>query len=96
MRVKSSESLRRWRKRRSFSQRELATLVDCSQNTISLLEKGGPDGMTTLSEDLALEIARRLDVPWEELFELRESPGVRRMTAGASVTGRARSGSDAA
>lgn len=85
MKVKNGETLRRWRKRKDYSQRDLAALVKCAQNTISLLETGQ---MITLSEDLAMQIARRLDVPWEELFEARESPGVRRLATGASSRGR--------
>jgi transcriptional regulator with XRE-family HTH domain len=81
MQVKDPETVRRWRKRRRYTQRELAFLVRCSQNTISLIEKGD---MLTMSEDLALELAYRLDVPWEELFERREHSGVRRLAHGAS------------
>jgi transcriptional regulator with XRE-family HTH domain len=77
MRVRDPQALKRWRERRGLSQRDLAFLCKCSQNAISLLEKGA---MQTCSEDLALTLARRLDVPWEDLFETRESPGMRRMT----------------
>lgn len=84
MRVRDPQALKRWRERRGLSQRELAYLCRCSQNAISLLEKGT---MQTLSEDLALTIARRLDVPWEDLFETRKDPGVRRVSP---VTGDAR------
>lgn len=80
MQVKDPAAIRRLRKRRKLTQRELAFLCRCSQNSISLLEKGD---MLTLSEDLALEIAERLDVPWEDLFVARESSGVRRMAHGA-------------
>lgn len=70
MRVKDPAQLRRWRKQRHFSQRDLAFLVRRSQSTIYLLETGG---MPTCTEDLALAIAARLDVPWEDLFEAHES-----------------------
>lgn len=85
MRVRDAERLRTWRKRRGLSQRDLAYLARCSQNAISLIEQGK---LLTLSEDLALEIARRLDVPWEDLFEPRESAGVRKMAHGASASSR--------
>lgn len=69
MKVKDPAALRRWRLQERLSQTELAFLVRRSQTTIYLLETGG---MKTLSEDLALAIAARLRVPWEELFELQE------------------------
>jgi transcriptional regulator with XRE-family HTH domain len=69
MKVKDPAALRRKRLNRKFSQRDLAFLVRRSQNTIHLLETGG---MKTLSEDLALLIAARLDVDWEEYFVLEE------------------------
>lgn len=81
MQVKDPEVIARWRKRRQLSQRDLAFLCRCSQNAISLIERGA---LPTLSEDLALTIAKRLDVPWEDLFVARASSGVRRMPRGAS------------
>lgn len=69
MKVKDPAKLRRKRLNRKYSQRDLAFLVKRSQNTIHLLETGG---MKTLSEDLALLIAARLDVEWEEYFDLEE------------------------
>lgn len=69
MKVKDPAKLRRKRLNRKFSQRDLAYLVKRSQNTIHLLETGG---MKTLSEDLALLIAARLEVEWEEYFDLEE------------------------
>lgn len=83
MQVKDPATVKRWRKHRRLTQRELAFLCRCSQNAISLIEKGD---MLTLSEDLALEIAYRLDIPWEDLFVARESAGVRRAAHGASAT----------
>lgn len=88
MKVKDRESLIRWRKRRDFTQRDLAMLCRCSQNTISLLERGG---MTTLSDDLALTIAARLQVPWEDLFEVRGASSTPNVTNGGNATGRAAS-----
>jgi len=88
MRVREAQALRRWRERRHLSQRELAFLARCSQNSIHLLESGQ---MPTLSEDLALTIARRLDVPWEDLFEAREGSGMRRVTTARLSTHQAAS-----
>lgn len=69
MRVKDPAALRRRRMNKRFSQRELAFLVRKSQNTISLLELGK---QKTLTEDLAVAIAARLDCDWEDLFVLEE------------------------
>lgn len=77
MRVRDPQALKRWRQRRHLSQRELAFLAKCSQNAIHLLESGQ---MATLSEDLALSIAHRLDVPWEDLFEARDSTNMSQAT----------------
>lgn len=85
MRVKNPAQIRRWRKQRHFSQRDLAYLVRRSQSTIYLLETGG---MTTCSEDLALAIAARLDVPWEDLFEAREAVSEPGMSSAVDGTGR--------
>lgn len=70
MRVKDPSALRRKRLNRKYSQRDLAFLVRRSQNTIYLLENGK---MKTLSEDLALLLAARLEVEWEDYFELEEN-----------------------
>lgn len=80
MRVKDPAAIKRWRGRRDLTQRQLAYLCDCSQNSISLIEKGD---MMTLSEDLARSIAKRLDVPWEDLFDIRAASGSRRVATGA-------------
>ncbi|WP_343317737.1 helix-turn-helix transcriptional regulator [Arthrobacter sp. TMP15] len=69
MKVKDPAALRRKRLNRKYSQRDLAFLVKRSQNAIHLIETGG---MKTLSEDLALLIAARLDVDWEDYFTLEE------------------------
>jgi putative transcriptional regulator len=67
MRVREGAALRRRRERLGLTQRELAFLArPCSQTTIYLLET---HKMTTLTEELAMRIARRLDVPLEVLFE---------------------------
>lgn len=77
MQVKDREALKRWRGRRSLTQRELAFLIGTSQTTVYLLETGG---MRTLTEKLALKIAKRLDVPWEDLFDSREASRVSGVT----------------
>lgn len=69
MRVKDGGQIRRWRKQKHFSQRELAFLVRRTQSTIYLIETGK---LRAISEDLAVAIASRLDVPWEDLFEAHE------------------------
>jgi len=88
MRVRDPEALRRWRQRRALSQRDLAYLCKCTQATISLLERGT---MTTLTDALALSLSARLQVPWEDLFEVGEhgTPGVpaARRDARAQSTG---------
>ena len=70
MRVKDPAQIRRWRKQRHFSQRDLAYLVRRSQAAIWQIENGE---LLNVSEDFALALAARLDVPWEDLFEAHES-----------------------
>jgi len=78
MRVKDPSALRRKRLNRKYSQRDLAFLVRRSQNTIYLLENGK---MKTLSEDLALLLAARLEVEWEDYFELEENEVIPSVTS---------------
>ena len=85
MRVRDREALKRWRLRRDLTQRQLAYLIGASQTTVHLLETGG---MRTLSEALALKVAKRLDVPWEDLFEAREAPRVPGVTNGVATSNR--------
>lgn len=80
MRVKDPAKIRRWRKQRHYTQRELAFLVRRSQTAIYALETGR---LPTVSEDFALAVAARLDVPWEDLFEAHESPALPAVTNGA-------------
>ena len=63
--------LKRARLAAALSQLDLAFLVGCSHTTIYLLEKPGPRGMGTCSDDLAIEIARRLNRDVADLFEAR-------------------------
>lgn len=69
MRVKDGGQIRRWRRQKRFSQRELAFLVRRTQSTIYLIET---NRLKTITEDLAIAIAARLDVPWEDLFEAHD------------------------
>src|SRR3954462_5111815 len=85
MRVREGAALRRRRERLGLTQRELAFLArPCSQTTIYLLETRR---MTTLTEELAVRIARRLDVPVESLFEDRTSRVLRVSATDQRVTG---------
>ena len=69
MEVKDPGQVRRWRKQRHLTQRDLAYLVRRTQATIYLIEAGK---LKTITEDLAMAIAARLDVPWEDLFVAHE------------------------
>lgn len=82
MRVIDPAALRRRRKNRQFTQRDLAYLVRRSQSTIYLLEAGK---MATLTEDLALALAGRLGVDWEDLFVLQEHEVAPSTTSGARL-----------
>jgi putative transcriptional regulator len=85
MRVREGAALRRRRERLGLTQRELAFLArPCSQTTIHLLETRK---MTTLTEELAMRIARRLDVPLEALFEDRTGVAATGTATGHRVTG---------
>lgn len=81
-RKEEGAALKRARKAQGFSQGELAYLVERSHTTIYLLEKPGPRGMQTCSEDLAVQIARRLHRPVEDLFDIRQSPSALSVASG--------------
>lgn len=83
MHVPDGARIRRWRKQRRLTQRELAFLVRRTQSTIYLIETGR---LRAISEDLALALAARLDVPWEDLFEAREDSLPDEVATGACVT----------
>ncbi|MFC9767664.1 helix-turn-helix transcriptional regulator [Rhodococcus jostii] len=70
MQIKDPGQIRRWRKQRKYSQRELGMLVRRSQTAIYKIETGQ---LRNISEAFAMAIANRLDVPWEELFVAHES-----------------------
>ena len=69
MEVRDPAKLRRERKQKRYSQRELAMLVRRTQTTIYKLETGQ---LKNVTEDLALAIAARLDCHWEDLFIAHE------------------------
>lgn len=79
MQVKDPGQIRRWRKQRKFSQRELAFLVRRTQATIWQIEDGR---LRNITEDLAVAIAARLDVPWEDLFTVHEHEVVSKLVSG--------------
>ncbi|MFE2995058.1 helix-turn-helix transcriptional regulator [Nocardia sp. NPDC059246] len=80
MQVRDGKQIRRWRMQRRYSQRELAFLVQRSQSTIHLIETGK---LRQISEDLAVAIASRLDVPWADLFDAHEIEPVSAVAHGA-------------
>jgi DNA-binding XRE family transcriptional regulator len=86
-RKEDGEVLKRARKAAGLSQGELAYLVKRSHTTIYLLEKPGPRGMSTCSADLALEIARRVQRPVEDLFDIRQHPRNGGLTTDTVVSG---------
>ena len=81
MEVRDPAAMRRARKEKRYSQRDLGHLVRRTQTTIHKIETGQ---LKNISEDLALALAGRLDRHWEDLFVARASSGVRRMPRGAS------------
>lgn len=69
MKVRDAAAIRERRQLQGLSQRELAYLCrPCSQTTIYLLETGR---MRTLSPQLAVRVAKRLDADVHELFAER-------------------------
>ncbi len=61
--------LRRKRKNAGYSQKDLALLIPCTQQYISMLENGTD---TDCSERIAERICKRLNVDLEDLFEERQ------------------------
>ncbi|MCM6774930.1 helix-turn-helix domain-containing protein [Nocardia sp. CDC159] len=82
MQVRDPAVLRRWRKQRRYTQRELGMLVKRSHTTIHALETGK---LRTLSEDLAISLASRLEVPWEDLFVERGAFGVSELSTAVQI-----------
>ena len=80
MRVIDPARIAAARRRRGYTQYDLAALVRCTQATISGLETGN---MKRCSEDLANSIAKRLDRDVDELFERHGDSRVDRVTNAA-------------
>ena len=89
-RKENGAALKRARLSAGLSQGELAFLVGRSHTTIYLLEKPGPRGMDTCSDELGALIARRLHRSVDDLWEVREetpaSSSATRVTTGRSVS----------
>lgn len=95
MKVINRTKLRMHREMKGYTQRELAALAGCTQQTISLLESGG---MGSLSPALAMKIMKKLkpDNPqaafsWEDIFELEEDEAMPEVTTAQPVKRRPRS-----
>jgi putative transcriptional regulator len=69
MYVKEPNKLRRRRKDKGFSQQQLAALVGCTQQYISLMEAGDD---RDCSEKIAERVSRWLDCELEDLFDERQ------------------------
>ncbi len=65
MEIRDPAAMRRARKEKRYSQRDLGHLVRRTQTTIHKIETGR---LKNISEDLALALAGRLDRHWEDLF----------------------------
>lgn len=61
--------LQRRRKAKGLTQQQLAIFARCTQQYVSILESGRD---RDCSEDIALRIAKALDVDLEDYFEARE------------------------
>ena len=73
--VRDGSAIRGRRQRLGLSQRDLAFLCrPCSQTTIYLLETGR---MRSLTLDLALRVAKRLDVEPADLFDEQRAAALR-------------------
>ncbi|HEY9315821.1 helix-turn-helix transcriptional regulator [Williamsia sp.] len=69
MEVRDPDKMRRARKNKRFTQRELGMLVRRTQTTIYKIENGQ---LKNISEDLAIALAARLGKDWEDLFVAHE------------------------
>lgn len=94
MRVINPAKLRMHREVKNLNQRELAALVDCTQQTISLLESGR---MRSCSPGLAMRIMKKLKpenpqaaFSWEDIFELEEDERMPQVTSGSRTAKRLR------
>lgn len=72
MKITNPERIATRRRRLGYTQANLADLVGCTQQYISLMENGtDPD----CSEAIALKLCKRLDLDLEDVFEEREIYG---------------------
>lgn len=85
MYVKDSAKIRRRRKDKGFSQKQLAALVECTQQYISLLESGTD---SDCSERIAERICRWLDIDLEDYFEERSIVRMPAVTTDSRVAGK--------
>lgn len=69
MKVTHPDRIARQRRRLGYTQTDLANLVGCTQQYISMIESGKD---RDCSEGIALKIASRLDLDLEVVFEARE------------------------
>ena len=83
MRVKDPAAIRRARKARGFSQRDLTALFKCTQAAISALERGT---MKTCGADLAKIICRRVERGLEDLFIDPSAEALPSVTTGTRTT----------
>ncbi|WP_164745267.1 helix-turn-helix transcriptional regulator [Georgenia faecalis] len=83
MRVKAPDRIAAARRRRGYTQYDLAALAKCTQATISALETGTMRGC---SEDLAKAICKWVDRDMEDLFERHDNTRVQRVTNAAGST----------
>lgn len=86
MYVKDPTRLRRRRRDKGFSQKQLASLVDVTQQYISLLESGNDNDC---SEKVAERICRWLDVDVEDFFEERSIVRLPQVATGSRVSSEA-------
>lgn len=83
--VKEPSKIRRRRKDKDFSQKQLAALVGCTQQYISLLESGKDDDC---SEKVAERICKYLDIDLEDYFEERELVRMSDVATASRVAGK--------
>lgn len=93
MRVVGRDLMKRARKRAGFSQYDLAALCRCTQATISALETGA---MTGCSEDLAVQIVKRIGLDVEDVFERHDGTREHRVTNAVGSVRRVRAEAGAA
>lgn len=84
MYVKDPAKLRRRRKDKGLSQKQLASLIDRTQQYVSLLESGND---RDCSEVVADRICRWLDVDREDYFEARQVSRTSTVTTSSRVSG---------